>query len=216
MRHHGVRRAQRTPMSSFAGFLLPAWGRRYGSSLVSRFGLSYRDNDELLAERGIDVDHPTIYRWVQRFIPLRGDAARPRRHAVGDRWRVDETHAESGRPVALRVSGHRPARPGHRRLCQPAATPRLPVGSSPPPCATTDPLCRELLLVSWLETARALLIRSVGSRSSFEPRRGEARHGSGVGVVRLDVDCLQTTVGATSSDSRAAPRSFYYTMSYAR
>ena len=34
-----------------------------------RFGLSYRDVEELLAERGIDVDHVTIYRWVQRFTP---------------------------------------------------------------------------------------------------------------------------------------------------
>jgi hypothetical protein len=56
-----------------------------------RFGLSYRDVEELLAERGIEVDHVTIYRWVQRFTPLLIDAARPRRHATGDRWFVDET-----------------------------------------------------------------------------------------------------------------------------
>ena len=35
-----------------------------------RYGLSYRDVEELLAERGIEVDHVTIYRWVQRFTPL--------------------------------------------------------------------------------------------------------------------------------------------------
>ena len=34
-----------------------------------RFGLSYRDVEELLAERGITVDHVTVYRWVQRFTP---------------------------------------------------------------------------------------------------------------------------------------------------
>jgi transposase-like protein len=48
--------------------------------------------EELLAERGIDVDHVTIYRWVQRFTPLVIDAARPCRHSVGDRWFVDETY----------------------------------------------------------------------------------------------------------------------------
>jgi transposase-like protein len=32
-----------------------------------RFGLSYRDGEELLAERGITVDHVSVYRWVQRF-----------------------------------------------------------------------------------------------------------------------------------------------------
>jgi IS6 family transposase len=57
-----------------------------------RYGLSYRDVEELLAERGIDVDHVTIYRWVQRFTPLVIEAARPCRHSVGERWFVDETY----------------------------------------------------------------------------------------------------------------------------
>jgi IS6 family transposase len=56
-----------------------------------RYGLSYRDVEELLAERGVEVDHVTIYRWVQRFTPLVIEAARPCRHSVGDRWFVDET-----------------------------------------------------------------------------------------------------------------------------
>lgn len=34
-----------------------------------RYGLSYRDVEELLAERGITVDHVTIYRWVQTTVP---------------------------------------------------------------------------------------------------------------------------------------------------
>jgi transposase-like protein len=59
-----------------------------------RYGLSYRDVEELLAERGITVDHVSIYRWVQRFTPLMIDAARPCRHAPGDRWFVDETYAK--------------------------------------------------------------------------------------------------------------------------
>jgi transposase-like protein len=56
-----------------------------------RYGLSYRDVAERLAERGIAVDHVTIYRWVQRFTPDLIDAARPSRHVAGDRWFVDET-----------------------------------------------------------------------------------------------------------------------------
>jgi transposase, IS6 family len=63
-----------------------------------RFGLSYRDVEELLAERGIEVDHVTVYRWVQRFAPLLAEAARPCRHSVGDRWQVDETY--------VKVAGH--------------------------------------------------------------------------------------------------------------
>ncbi|MDY7089557.1 MAG: IS6 family transposase [Actinomycetota bacterium] len=52
---------------------------------------AYRDVEELLAERGIEADHVTVYRWVQRFTPLLADAARFTRHAPGDRWFVDET-----------------------------------------------------------------------------------------------------------------------------
>jgi transposase-like protein len=59
-----------------------------------RFGLSYRDVEELLAERGVVVDHVTVYRWVQRFTSLLADAARPCRHAAGDRWWVDETYVK--------------------------------------------------------------------------------------------------------------------------
>ena len=59
-----------------------------------RYGLSYRDVEELLAERGIDVDHVTVYRWGQRFTPLVIDAARPCRHGVGDCGFVDETYVK--------------------------------------------------------------------------------------------------------------------------
>ncbi len=59
-----------------------------------RYTLSYRDVEELLAERGLAVDHVTVYRWVQRFTPLLIDAVRPCRHSPGDRWFVDETYAK--------------------------------------------------------------------------------------------------------------------------
>jgi hypothetical protein len=47
-----------------------------------------------LAERGIEVDHVTVYRWVVRFTPLLAEAARPCRHSVGDRWQADETYVK--------------------------------------------------------------------------------------------------------------------------
>jgi transposase-like protein len=56
-----------------------------------RCGLSCRDVEELLAERGVTVDHVTVYRWVQRFTPEFIEAARPCRHATGDRWLAGET-----------------------------------------------------------------------------------------------------------------------------
>jgi IS6 family transposase len=58
------------------------------------YGLSYRDVEELLAERGVTVDHTTVYRWVQIFTAEFIDAARPARHVTGDRWFVDETYVK--------------------------------------------------------------------------------------------------------------------------
>jgi transposase-like protein len=82
------------PDSAFKGFRFPPEIVVLTVRWYLRFGLSYRDVEELLAERGIEVDHVTVYRWVQRFTPLLADAARPCRHTVGDRWYVDETYVK--------------------------------------------------------------------------------------------------------------------------
>jgi hypothetical protein len=58
-----------------------------------RYRLSYAEVTEWLAERGVLVDQSTIYRWVQTFLPLFGEAARKHRAPVGPDWRVDETYA---------------------------------------------------------------------------------------------------------------------------
>jgi transposase-like protein len=57
-----------------------------------RYGLSYRDVEELLTGEGLEVDHVTIYRWVQTCAAVFIDAARPARHATGVRWFVDGTY----------------------------------------------------------------------------------------------------------------------------
>jgi len=57
-----------------------------------RFSLSYRDVEELLAERGLSVDHVTVWRWVQRYAPEIQRRLRPRVRLTNDSWRVDETY----------------------------------------------------------------------------------------------------------------------------
>jgi len=80
------------PRSAFAGFRFPPDVVVLAVRWYLRFGLSYRDVEELLAERGIEVDHVTVYRWVLRFTPQLAEVARPCRHRVGGRWMVDETY----------------------------------------------------------------------------------------------------------------------------
>ena len=56
------------------------------------YALSLRDLEEMMAERGILVDHTTLYRWIIRLTPLLNKAFRRYKLAVGARWRMDETY----------------------------------------------------------------------------------------------------------------------------
>ena len=56
------------------------------------YALSLRDIEEMMAERGILVDHSTLYRWIIRLTPLINKAFRRYKRAVGARWRMDETY----------------------------------------------------------------------------------------------------------------------------
>jgi transposase-like protein len=82
------------PKSAFASFRFPPEVIIVAVRWYLRFNLSYRDVEELLVERGVEVDHVTVYRWVHRFTPLLTDAARFCRHSPGDRWFVDETYVK--------------------------------------------------------------------------------------------------------------------------
>jgi transposase-like protein len=86
------RRAPLPVPSAFAGFRFPAEVIVVAVRWYLRYNLSYRDVEELLLERGVEVDHVTVFRWVRRFTLLLVDAARFTRHAPGDRWFVDETY----------------------------------------------------------------------------------------------------------------------------
>jgi transposase, IS6 family len=57
-----------------------------------RYALSYRDVEELLQERGLRVDHTTVFCWVQRYVPELDKRCRPYLRATNDSYRVDETY----------------------------------------------------------------------------------------------------------------------------
>ncbi len=79
--------------SPFAGFRFPREVISLAVRWYLRYRLSHRDVEELLAERGVTVDHVSVYRWVQRFT-----SSLPRRPGLdvmpGDRWFVDETYVK--------------------------------------------------------------------------------------------------------------------------
>lgn len=57
-----------------------------------RFSLSYRNGEELMAERNLSVDHVTIWRWVQRYAPELERRCRRELRMTNRSWRVDETY----------------------------------------------------------------------------------------------------------------------------
>jgi transposase, IS6 family len=59
-----------------------------------RYSLSYRDLEEMMRERGLHVDHTTIYRWVQHYAPELEKRCKPHLKATNDSWRVDETYVK--------------------------------------------------------------------------------------------------------------------------
>jgi transposase-like protein len=67
--------------------------------LYLRFTLSYRDVEELLAKRGLDISYETVRRWVLKFGPAIARRLRQRRPRPSDRWHLDE--------MVVRIAGER-------------------------------------------------------------------------------------------------------------
>ena len=61
-----------------------------------RYAVSYRDLEEMMRERGLCVDHTTIYRWVQRYAPEIDKRCRPFLRRTTDSYRIDETYVRVG------------------------------------------------------------------------------------------------------------------------
>ena len=62
-----------------------------------RYALSYRDLEEMMRERGLAVDHVTIFRWVQRYAPEINKRMRPHLKMTSTSYRIDETYVKVGR-----------------------------------------------------------------------------------------------------------------------
>jgi transposase-like protein len=155
--------------SAHAGFRFPPDVIVLAVRWCLRYDLSYRDVEELLAERGIEVDHVTIYRWVLRFTPLLAEAARPCRHAVGDHWQIDETYVkvagqwryvyraidQFGQVIDVLVSTRRDATAAHRFFERAIGTTKVRLAEVVTDQAPVYPaVLEELLPFAWHRTDR--------------------------------------------------------------
>jgi putative transposase len=66
------------------------WGIRW----YVAYPISYRQLEEMLEERGVEVDHSTLNRWVMKYVPLLDQQFRVRKRPVGSSWRLDETYVK--------------------------------------------------------------------------------------------------------------------------
>ena len=71
----------------FAGEII-LWAVRW----YCRYGISYRELEEMMGERGVAVDHTTVYRWTQRYAPELEKRSAWYRSRLSFSWRVDETY----------------------------------------------------------------------------------------------------------------------------
>lgn len=78
-------------MVDFKGSHYPKDVILYAVFFYVRYAVSYRDLEEIMAERGVVVDHATLNRWVVKYSPLIACQAHRRKSAASNSWRMDET-----------------------------------------------------------------------------------------------------------------------------
>lgn len=76
----------------FKGSQYPKSVVLYAVTFYLLYPVSYRDLEEIMQERGVDVDHATLNRWVIKYSPLLAEQARQRKRPTGSSWRMDETY----------------------------------------------------------------------------------------------------------------------------
>ncbi len=79
---------------SFKGAHYPKSVILYAVYFYVRFGVSYRDLEEIMAERGVAVDHATLKRWVEKYAGAITEEAHRRKAPAGRSWRMDETYVK--------------------------------------------------------------------------------------------------------------------------
>ena len=85
-----------TTARAFRGFRFPAEVILWAVRWYLQFPISYRDLERMLADRGVAVDHVSLFRWVQRFAPELEKRVRRHLRPCRGPWHVDETFVRVG------------------------------------------------------------------------------------------------------------------------
>jgi putative transposase len=127
-------------MTNFKGNHYPKDVILYAVFFYVRYAVSYRDLEEIMAERGVEVDHATLNRWVVKFSPLIACEAQRRKSATSNSWRMDETYIKikgkwvyyyravdkNGKTLDFMLSEHRDAKAARRFFKQAINTNDVP------------------------------------------------------------------------------------------
>jgi transposase, IS6 family len=92
-------------------------GRQFTSDGIRwylMFPISYRDLELMLLDRGVEVDHTTIFRWIQAYAVELEKRLRPHLRMSNGSWRVDETYVKVKGSLDVSVSSRRQPRPDDR------------------------------------------------------------------------------------------------------
>ena len=159
-----------------------------------KYGISYRDLAEMMQERGVMVDHTTIFRWVQRYAPEIEKWVRWYQGYRSPSWRVDETYVrvggawkylfrsvdKTGRLIDIILSDRRNTQAAHRFLAKALKTMRncLPVS------ITTDKLGSYPTAIRRLQRDGRLSDDVMHRKSEYLNNIIEADHGALKQVIR--------------------------------
>src|SRR4051812_16780143 len=83
-----------TPSKEVKGRPVPGEGVPWAVRWYLMFPISYRDLELMLQDRGVEVDHTTIFRWIQAYAPELEKRIRPHLHRSNGSCRVDETYVK--------------------------------------------------------------------------------------------------------------------------
>ena len=90
-----------SPAPSYHGYRFPPVIISHAVWLYHRFSLSFRDAEDLLAQRGITVTYETIRQWCRRFGPAYAQSLRRQRGRMGDTWHLDELFVNIQGPATV-------------------------------------------------------------------------------------------------------------------